>query len=187
MRQTDDLVWKQIDLRNKMTCSIDLIKSYVFFFFLHFTLIPCCEIELENFLSSQKTLQQGHPHPHSCEYSSLNYLYVSDLTLQYTALNEISVSVFIGKICHHPCLQEKELSCLLLLVNQLTKCWHDLAQQKNQGQRSKSGLHLISLVITCFKLWERKWGHLPFTWKTRKFWLENEMVHTIPFETFQKL
>ena len=30
-------------------------------------------------------------------------------------------------------------------------------------------------------------GRLPFTRKTRKFWLENEMVHTIPFETFQKL
>ena len=122
------------------------------------------------------------------EYSPLNCFYVSDLTTQYTALNEISVSVFIGKICHHPCLQEKELSWLLLLVNQLTKCWHDLAQQKNQGQWEVRLMpHLISLVKTCFKLWERKEGLLPFMWKTWKFWLENEMVHTIPFETFQKL
>ena len=30
-------------------------------------------------------------------------------------------------------------------------------------------------------------GRLPFTRKTRKFWLENEMVHTIPSETFRKL
>ena len=30
-------------------------------------------------------------------------------------------------------------------------------------------------------------GRLPLTRKIRKFWLENEMVHTIPFETFQKL
>ena len=53
-------------------------------------------------------------------------------------MNEISISVFIGKICHHLCLQEKEASLLLLLVNQATKCWHDLAQLKNQGQRNKS-------------------------------------------------
>ena len=30
-------------------------------------------------------------------------------------------------------------------------------------------------------------GCLPFTRKTRKFWLENEITHTFPFETFQKL
>ena len=30
-------------------------------------------------------------------------------------------------------------------------------------------------------------GRLPFTPNAWKFWLENEMVHTIPFETFQKL
>ena len=30
-------------------------------------------------------------------------------------------------------------------------------------------------------------GRVPFTRKTRKFWMENEMIHTVPFETFQKL
>ena len=35
-------------------------------FFFHFTLIPCWETELENFLAFQKTLQQGNPHPRSC-------------------------------------------------------------------------------------------------------------------------
>ena len=28
---------------------------------------------------------------------------------------------------------------------------------------------------------------LRFTRKTRKFWLESEIIHTVPFETFQKL
>ena len=30
-------------------------------------------------------------------------------------------------------------------------------------------------------------GALTIYKDTRKFWMENEMVHTIPFETFQKL
>ena len=30
-------------------------------------------------------------------------------------------------------------------------------------------------------------GRLPFTRNAWNFWLENEMVHTIPFETFHKL
>ena len=40
----------------------------------------------------------------------------------------------------------------------------------------------VLLCTTCVYL-----GRLPFTRKTRKFWLENEMVHTIPFETLQNL
>lgn len=30
-------------------------------------------------------------------------------------------------------------------------------------------------------------ARLPFTQKTRKLWLQNKLLHTIPFETFQKL
>ena len=30
-------------------------------------------------------------------------------------------------------------------------------------------------------------GRLPFTQNTWKYWLENEILHTILFETFQKL
>ena len=30
-------------------------------------------------------------------------------------------------------------------------------------------------------------GCLPFTWKNQKFWLGNQMVRIIPFETFKKL
>ena len=47
---------------------------------------------------------------------------------------------------------------------------------------------ILTLMSYAFLLTElRVLGRLPFTRKTRKFWLENEMVHTIPFETFQKL
>ena len=38
-----------------------------------------------------------------------------------------------------------------------------------------------------FVILGRLQGRLPFTRNAWKFWLENEMVHTIPFETFQKL
>ena len=41
-------------------------------------------------------------------------------------------------------------------------------------------------IVACTKNQEHR-GRLPFTRKTRKFWLENEMIHTVPFDTFQKL
>ena len=61
-------------------------------------------------------------------------------------------------------------------------------------------LHFPTLVLSTFREDEavkktrnasmnetRNKRRLLFTRKTRKFWLENEMVHTIPFGTFYKL
>ena len=46
---------------------------------------------------------------------------------------------------------------------------------------------LLMICLTIAVGIQRVQGRLPLTRKTWKFWLENEMVHTIPFETDQKL
>ena len=62
-----------------------------------------------------------------------------------------------------------------------------MEEEKSYGELWECNLYfeVVKKQSTASLHWVQ--GRLPFTQKTWKFWLENEMVRTIPFETFPKL
>ena len=64
--------------------------------------------------------------------------------------------------------------------------WKKTSVRVHRKAKKRKRVKIEDRFVSVLYLFQITWGAY-LSRKTRTFWLENEMVHTIPFESFQKL